>query len=345
MNNDRRFVDDAQLEVAEVWQPQGNVWGFIVSTCLPSAWPGQRYRHLEPKHWLKGSELKAYLSHLPVLKFSGVHTWWWLSQALLWAFLVHSIIFIHAPKEAEYVVFCLTYEEKEFSRFFELDPVTKWKSQDLGKIRLDILGIEFYQMVITSLASSQTFISQVEIAYHPGFPDLITCFSFFPLQMPEDLLVQHLNNQLPAYRIRLDSSVPVLEHLSAKGPESKWCYLDQLSCRAPSSSAGESCRHSWRAGLKPVWDHGLPPHGHPSCPEQLLPAQGPQLVWKPHLHDCPGESPASYWWVVCSKSRALSCPSGELQLSGYSSPGETCPAKSWALGDPYRLGTSQEDLG
>ena len=114
-----------------------------------------------------------------------------------------SIIFIHAPKEVEYVVLCLTYEEKEFLRFFELDPVTKWKWQDLGKMRLDILGIEFYQMVITNLASGQSFTSQVEITY------LIASFSFFSLQMSEDLLVQHLNNQLPAYRIRLDSSVPV----------------------------------------------------------------------------------------------------------------------------------------
>ena len=38
---------------------------------------------------------------------------------------MHSVIFIHAPKEVECVVLCLTYEEKEFSRFFELDPVTK----------------------------------------------------------------------------------------------------------------------------------------------------------------------------------------------------------------------------
>ena len=46
-------------------------------------------------------------------------------------------------------------------------------------MRLDILGIEFYQMVITNLASGQSFISQVEITYRSGFPDLITCFSFF----------------------------------------------------------------------------------------------------------------------------------------------------------------------
>ena len=31
-------------------------------------------------------------------------------------------------------------------------------------------------------------------------------------------------------------------------------------------------------------------------------------------------------WVACFKSRALSCPSGELQHFGYSSSGETCPA-------------------
>ena len=120
-----------------------------------------------------------------------------------------SIIFIHAPKEVESVVLCLTYEEKEFSRFFELDPVTKWKWQDLGKMRLDILGIEFYQMVITNLASGQSFTSQVEITYHSSFPYLIASFSFLSIQMSEDLLVQHLNNQLPAYRIRLGSSVPV----------------------------------------------------------------------------------------------------------------------------------------
>lgn len=46
-------------------------------------------------------------------------------------------------------------------------------------MRLDILGTEFYQMVITNLASGQSFISQVEITYHSGIPDLITCFSFF----------------------------------------------------------------------------------------------------------------------------------------------------------------------
>ena len=55
---DRRYVDDAQMGVAEDWQPQGMVWGLTVSTHLPSASPGQRYRHLEPKHGLKGSELK-----------------------------------------------------------------------------------------------------------------------------------------------------------------------------------------------------------------------------------------------------------------------------------------------
>ena len=76
-------------------------------------------------------------------------------------------------------------------------------------MRLDILGIEFYQMVITNLASGQSFTSQVEITYHSDFPYLIASFSFFSLQMSEDLLVQHLNNQLHAYRIRLDSSVPV----------------------------------------------------------------------------------------------------------------------------------------
>ena len=162
--------------------------------------------------------------------------------------------------------------------------------------------------------------------------------------MPEDPLVQHLNNQLPAYRIRLDPSVPESKNLSVKGPESEWCYPDQLLSQAHPGSAGKSCRYSWRAELKPVWDYGLPPHGSCACPELLLPAQGLQHVWKPHLHGCPGESPASYWWVVCFTSRVLSCPSGELQLSGYSSPGETCPAKSWALAAPYRFRASQEDL-
>ena len=63
MNNDRKFVDDARMRVAEVWQPQGMVWGLTVYTHPPSASPGQRYRHLEPKHGLKGCELKhVYLS-------------------------------------------------------------------------------------------------------------------------------------------------------------------------------------------------------------------------------------------------------------------------------------------
>ena len=74
VNNDRKFVDDARMGVAEVWQPQGMVWGLIVYTHPPSASPGQRYRHLEPKHGLKGSELKTCLSHLPGLKLSSVHT-------------------------------------------------------------------------------------------------------------------------------------------------------------------------------------------------------------------------------------------------------------------------------
>ena len=50
MNSDRKFVDDARMGVAEVWQPQGMVWGLTVSIRLPHVSPVQRYRHLEPKH-------------------------------------------------------------------------------------------------------------------------------------------------------------------------------------------------------------------------------------------------------------------------------------------------------
>ena len=44
VNNDGKFVDDAGMGIAEVWQPQGMVWGLIVYTHPPSASPGQRYR-------------------------------------------------------------------------------------------------------------------------------------------------------------------------------------------------------------------------------------------------------------------------------------------------------------
>ena len=44
-----------------------------------------------------------------------------------------------------------------------------------------MLDIEYYQMVIATLAVCQSFTSHVEVIYNSGFPDLFTCgFFFFP---------------------------------------------------------------------------------------------------------------------------------------------------------------------
>lgn len=82
--------------------------------------------------------------------------------------------------------------------------------------------------------------------------------------------------------------------------------------RAPFKFYSESCRHSGRAGLKPVWDHGR------MSLTAFLPALSLLIrvrhhhVWKPLLHGCPGESPASYWQAPWFKSRASIRPPGEL---------------------------------
>ena len=163
-------------------------------------------------------------------------------------------------------------------------------------------------------------------------------------QVPEVPLEQPVNNQLLAYRIRLDLPVPEPKHQSAKGPRSEWCHHDWLSAWAPPHSAGESWSHPPGTGLRSVWDPGLPAGGHLACPEPLLPAQVLQPVWELLVHGRYGEAAATHRWAALLNARALSCPSGELQVSGCSLGSETCPASGSAVGDSERLRTSQDHL-
>ena len=80
-------------------------------------------------------------------------------------------------------------------------------------MRLGILDIE----LLSPLGQSLT--SPLELTCHFVFPHLIAS-SPPPPQVLEDPLGQHLNHQLPAYRIRPDPSVLVSKNLSAEGPES-----------------------------------------------------------------------------------------------------------------------------
>ena len=90
-------------------------------------------------------------------------------------------------------------------------------------MRLGILGIDCYQMVKMTLALGKSLIFHLEVTFHSSFQELIPQFLS---QVPEDSLGEPRNNSLSDYRIRLETSVSVPEHQSAKGPGSEWCHTD-----------------------------------------------------------------------------------------------------------------------
>ena len=76
-----------------------------------------------------------------------------------------------------------------------------------------------------------------------------------------------------------------------------------------------------------MWDQGLLGGGHLVCPEPLLPAQALQSGRETSCPGCHGEAGPTPHWAARFNARASSCPSGELQTSGYFPGSETCRAQ------------------
>lgn len=90
-----------------------------------------------------------------------------------------------------------------------------------------------------------------------------------------------------------------------------------------------------------MWDQVLPGGGHLVCPEPLLPAQALQSGWETSCPGCHGEAGPTAHWAAWFNARVSSCPSGELQTSGYFPGSETCRASGSAVGDSESLRMSQ----
>ena len=251
------------------------------------------------------------------------------------------MIFIYFQREVEYVVIFLIDGAKESFWCYE---VTQYRSEvDKAQTRIR-LAHQCTDLQNRRSDKAQPCGNLLSISCMQPAPQFPRTNCLVSPQVPEVPLGQPVNNQLLAYRIRLDPPVPEPRHQSAKEPGSERCHHDWLSAWAPPSSAGESRSHHAGTGLRCVWDHGLPAGGLPACPEPLLPAEVLQPVWEPPVHGGCGEAAATHRCAALFKARALSCPSGDLQTLGCSPGSETCPASGSAVGDSEGLGTSQDHL-